>query len=70
MCTSSLMFADLCTDIACYSHFVTPKEEVSLYLSDVRFHVPFSVVMVQGKQHQRHITRLGGWLGLMVSLKN
>lgn len=57
-------------DITHYWHFVTPKEEVLLGLSDVRFLVSFSKVMVQTNQHEMHTTRWGGWLKLMVSLKN
>lgn len=51
VCTSSLMFVDLCADTACHLHFVTPKEEVSLCLSDATLLLSFSEVVVQTNQY-------------------
>lgn len=64
------MFADLCADTACYLHFVTAKEEVSLCLSDITFLLSLSEVVVQTDQYQRPTAKLEVWLRVMASLKN
>lgn len=64
------MFADLCADTACYLHFVTAKEEVSLCLSDTTFLLSLSEAVVQTNQYQRPNAKLEGWFRVMTSLKN